>query len=142
MAYRRQIKLVVTTEDGRSESSIRHPHVTDVMLEAAGDLVTAMCTGKRPAGHAEAEVAAAPAPEPTSSPSVVDLMEAAALGALSALAYDMKGGSATTARIRELARAAEFSDFGDVDEAVYFVHHEDRTTVLDAMRAARKLVRR
>lgn len=41
------IKLIVKTPDGtRSESTIKSPHVTDVMLQAAYELMHSMGTGE------------------------------------------------------------------------------------------------
>lgn len=47
MRYKARIKVVVVTADGISEAEIKAPHVTDVMYEAATDLLYAMSTGRR-----------------------------------------------------------------------------------------------
>jgi hypothetical protein len=39
---RRRIKLVLADGDGRSESTIAHPHVTDAMIDAARRLIGVM----------------------------------------------------------------------------------------------------
>lgn len=46
MAYKKRIKLVIVTDDSISTSEIKAPHVTETMIQAAYDLVYAMCTGK------------------------------------------------------------------------------------------------
>lgn len=47
MSYKPRIKLVLVTADGKSEVEIKAPHVTEVMREAARDLIHAMSTGAR-----------------------------------------------------------------------------------------------
>ena len=47
MAFKRYIKLIVCTETGRSESTIKAPHVTPAMIDAAYDLIYTLGCGKR-----------------------------------------------------------------------------------------------
>lgn len=45
---KQMIKLIITRNDGtRSESTIKSPHVTDVMFDVADELLYTMSTGKR-----------------------------------------------------------------------------------------------
>lgn len=44
---KRYIKLIITDENGRSETTCHAPNVTDVMLEAAGVCNYTLLTGKR-----------------------------------------------------------------------------------------------
>lgn len=43
----RYIKLILTTNDTRSESTIKSPNINDAMIEAARELEYTMMTGER-----------------------------------------------------------------------------------------------